>query len=430
MHGIWHNICSAIPHRCSRRACVHRQTSLFTDIDVRTRLRTAVLQVWESVLVEQVSVQSGSWEQAVTYNCRIKVLPGREKENVSLWQETETLKEAHKLCTSLGLSEESFLRARERQLCLRESGDCLREQMQYMMRSLQDLKHMRRTCALTPSNPSSALVRACQQRALQRERRTARLRSSEASEASTYDSACCLAGSVGEEGEGEADREGTGSRLASPSSEKSLEFDSGYSEASWQDEGVVLRRTRNVRVSASACLRTNRAPSGRVRPKSTSDACLERWTSFEASEAGDWTSSLLTRGRNRQPLVLGDNSFADLIENWMDLPDCPDSPAELKPNAGRRLAKDFLVNVRRKLAGMARSTDGRGKSAADSSRGSRISVAPKRLSCPVGFQSKVPFFHQSHTGLHELGTDFYRFTALMKTGSRQPIICNDIIGYI
>ncbi|KAI1890905.1 hypothetical protein AGOR_G00158410 [Albula goreensis] len=315
-------------------------------------------------------------------------------------------------------------------LCLRESGDCLREQMQYMMRSLQDLKHMRRTCALTPSNPSSALVRACQQRALQRERRTARLRSSEASEASTYDSACCLAGPVGEEGEGEGDREGTGSRLASPSSEKSLEFDSGYSEASWQDEGVVLRRTRNVRVSASACLRTNRAPSGRVRPKSTSDACLERWTSFEASEAGDWTSSLLTRGRNRQPLVLGDNSFADLIENWMDLPDCPDSPAELKPNAGRRLAKDFLVNVRRKLAGMARSTDGRGKSAADSSRGSRTNVAPKRLSCPVGFQSKVPFFHQSHTGLHELGTDFYRFTALMKTGSRQPIICNDIIGYI
>lgn len=306
-------------------------------------------------------------------------------------------------------------------LCLRESGDCLREQMRFMMRSLQDLNQMRRTC-VAPGRPP-AVARACKQRALQRERRT-RLRSSEASEASeasTYDSACCLTATAEEEEDGGGSQLG----LMSPSSEKSLEFDSGYSEASWQDEGVVLRRTRNVRVSTSACLRTNRAPSGRVRPKSTSDACLERWTSFEASNPEDWTTSLLTRGRNRQPLVLGDNSFADLIENWMDLPDYPDK-AELKPTAGRRLAKDFLVNVRRKLAGMAKSSEGRGKPA-DSSRENGTSAAPKRLSCPVGFQTGVPFFHKSHTGLHKLGTDF---TALMKTGSRQPIICNDIIGYI
>ncbi|KAG7472468.1 hypothetical protein MATL_G00109130 [Megalops atlanticus] len=312
-------------------------------------------------------------------------------------------------------------------LCLRESGDCLREQMQYMMRSLQDLKQIRGGCAL-PSRPL-APARPCQQRALHRERLT-RLRVSEASDASTYDSACCLASPVEEEEEEEA--EGGGSRLAlgSPSSEKSLDFDSGYSEASWQDEGVVLRRTRNVRVSSSACLRTNRGPGGRVRPKSTSDACLERWTSFEASDPEDWTTSLLTRGRNRQPLVLGDNSFADLIENWMDLPDCPD-PAELKPSQGRRAAKDFLVNLRRKLVGMSKSVECRPKS--DPMRGSRTdrtAAAPKRLSCPVGFHSRTPFFHQSHTGLHELGTDFYQFTALMKTGSRQPIICNDIIGYI
>lgn len=295
--------------------------------------------------------------------------------------------------------------------------------MRFMMRSLQDLKQIRRTCA-PPVRPS-AVARACQQRALQRERR-ARLRMSEASSASTYDSACCLTGPAEEE-------DGRGSRLSSlmsPSSEKSLEFDSGYSEASWQDEGVVLRRTRNVRVSNSACLRTNRAPGERVRPKSTSDACLESWTSFEAGTAEDWTTSLLTRGRNRQPLVLGDNSFADLIENWMDLPDCPD-PAQPtpKPPAGRRLAKDFLVNVRRKLAGMAKNSEGRGKPA-DSSRENRALAAPKRLSCPVGLQTRAPFFHQSHTGLSELGTDFHHFTALMKTGSRQPIICNDIIGYI
>ncbi|XP_076003396.1 PAK4-inhibitor inka2-like [Genypterus blacodes] len=327
-------------------------------------------------------------------------------------------------------------------LCLRDSGDCLQEQVQYMMRSLQDLKQLRKTCpatrppltALNNTQASalsrhSALARACQQKALQREQR-ARLRMSDASTSSTYDSACCLASPLEEEEDAVS---GLGLRLGlgSPSSQKSLEFDSGYSEASWQDEGVVLRRTRNVRVSASACLRTNRAPSGRVRPKSTSDACLERWTSFEASDPEDWTTSLLTRGRNRQPLVLGDNSFADLIQNWMDLPDCPEA-AELKPSSRRKLASGFFGNMRRKLVGFSKSVEDKVRMrSTDSARLNRTANSSKRLSCPVGVsQSKVPFFHQSHSGLHEPDTDFYQFTALMKSGSRQPIICNDIIGYI
>ncbi|KAM9361494.1 PAK4-inhibitor inka2-like isoform 1-T1 [Symphorus nematophorus] len=330
-------------------------------------------------------------------------------------------------------------------LCLRDSGDCLREQMRYMMRSLQDLKQLRRTCPavrcpLAPLNTQlpalarhSAVAHACQQRALQREQRT-RLRMSDASTASTYDSACCLASPLeDEEDEDVGSRLGLSLRLGlgSPSSQKSLEFDSGYSEASWQDEGVVLRRTRNVRVSSSACLRTNRAPSGRIRPKSTSDACLESWTSFEVSDPEDWTNSLLTRGRNRQPLVLGDNSFADLIQNWMDLPDCPE-PAELKTNPRRRLGRGFFVNMRRKLAGFSKSVEDRVRMrSTDSAHVNRAANAPKRLSCPVvATQAKVPFFHQSHSGINELESDFYHFAALMKSGSRQPIICKDIIGYI
>ncbi|KAL2090930.1 hypothetical protein ACEWY4_013193 [Coilia grayii] len=289
-----------------------------------------------------------------------------------------------------------------------------------MMRSLQDLKQIRDPCEpVAAACRPLASSRVSQKRALHRER-LSRLRISDASDASTYDSACCLASPLEEEEDEEGvggGGGGGGGRLAqgSPSSEKSLEFDSGYSEASWQDEGVVLRRTRNVRVSSSACVRTNR-----IRPKSTSDACLERWTSFEATEPEDWTTSLLTRGRNRQPLVLGDNSFADLIKNWMDLPECPETP-QVRPNAGRRLAKDFLGNVRRRLAGMSKVAEGRGKA---------LDVSSKRLSCPVGIQTQKPFFHQSHTGLHQLDTDYYQFSALMKSGSRQPIICNDIIGYI
>ncbi|KAM4701400.1 PAK4-inhibitor INKA2 [Discoglossus pictus] len=38
-------------------------------------------------------------------------------------------------------------------------------------------------------------------------------------------------------------------------------------------------------------------------------------------EAKDWTSSLMSQCRNRQPLVLGDNIFADLVGNWLDLPE-------------------------------------------------------------------------------------------------------------
>lgn len=307
-----------------------------------------------------------------------------------------------------------------------------------MMRSLQDLKHLRRTCPaakrpLSTQLPAlvrhSAAARACQQRALQREQRT-RLRMSDASTASTastYDSACCLVSTLEEEDE---DDSSMSLRLSSPSSQKSLEFDSGYSEASWQDEPVVLRRTRNVRVSSSACLRTNRAPSGRIRPKSTSDVCLERWTSFEVGDTEDWTNSLLTKGRNRQPLVLGDNSFADLIQNWMDLPDCPE-PSELKPNSRSRLGRGFFVNMRRKLAGFSKSVEDRVRTRSTDSHVNRTVNAPKRLSCPVvAAPPKVPFFYQSHSAINEMDSDFYHFAALMKSRSRQPIICKDIIGYV
>ncbi|XP_061745792.1 PAK4-inhibitor inka2-like [Nerophis ophidion] len=317
--------------------------------------------------------------------------------------------------------------------CLRDSGDCLRENMHYMMRSLQDLKQLRRTCPAAcrppcPPVPPVSVLSAVPHAVCRPRELRSRLRMSSASTASTYDSACCLASPLEEEDEDEDQDDAARSRLGlnSPSSRKSLDCDSGYSEASWRDEGVVLRRTRNVRVSSSACVRTNRAPSGRVRPKSTSDVCLERWTPFDDPE--DWANALLTRGRNRQPLVLGDNSFADLVQNWMDLPECPEA-SEPKAKPRRRLGRSLLVNVRRKLAGLSRSVEERVRMRTTDSPVSRD--ASKRLSCPVvAAETKAPFFHQSHSAIHQLDTDFYQFAALMKTGSRQPIICKDIIGYV
>ncbi|XP_063020392.1 PAK4-inhibitor INKA1 [Melospiza melodia melodia] len=252
--------------------------------------------------------------------------------------------------------------------------------------------------------------------------------------ASAADSACSLdPGGEEEEGGGPAAR-------SPPASERSLEFDSGYSEASggtWREEEAPVRRRhllpcqRAHRLSAGPAAPPP-APARRVRPKSTSDACLEQWRALEPADTQDWTVALLSQSRNRQPLVLGDNCFADLVENWMDLPEVGAEPRRRAPaEPSRRLAKPpaFLLslsgNVRRKLASMARprGTDGARPGGRD---------ATKRFSCPLGLggQPKGACFHQSHSNIAQLATDFHRFTALMNSRSRQPIICNDVIGYI
>ncbi|XP_076132885.1 PAK4-inhibitor INKA2 [Alosa pseudoharengus] len=41
----------------------------------------------------------------------------------------------------------------------------------------------------------------------------------------------------------------------------------------------------------------------------------------EEEDGGDWTSSLMSCSRTRQPLVLGDSFLADLVGNWLDLPE-------------------------------------------------------------------------------------------------------------
>ncbi|KAF7666685.1 hypothetical protein LDENG_00096900 [Lucifuga dentata] len=53
-------------------------------------------------------------------------------------------------------------------------------------------------------------------------------------------------------------------------------------------------------------------------------------------DAGDWTSSLMSRSRNRQPLVLGDNVFADLVGNWLDLPEVEREEGEEEERGKRR----------------------------------------------------------------------------------------------
>ncbi|XP_064422181.1 PAK4-inhibitor inka2 isoform X2 [Latimeria chalumnae] len=320
-----------------------------------------------------------------------------------------------------------------------ESGECLRDQMQCMMRALHELKHLQGHRSCLDLQRDSA-VGAPQQHKHSRAQQASSL-ISEVSESDTYDSACCLAA-------GEEEDDSNKSVFASPSSERSLEFDSGYSESTCTQETNFLRRStdysRNQRLSSGALLRhkRNQPPSMRVRPKSTSDACLEQLWLFDSPDSNDWTVSLLSQSRNRQPLVLGDNCFADLVENWMDLPETCEESSRPKPKetSSRWLSRSqelFLSisdNVRRKLANISRSEHSK---SADTKRPNarlctRSEELSKRLSCPINlhYKPRVPYYHQSHSNITEMAADFDRFAALMNSRSRQPIICNDIIGYI
>ncbi|XP_056591094.1 PAK4-inhibitor INKA2-like isoform X1 [Triplophysa dalaica] len=69
-------------------------------------------------------------------------------------------------------------------------------------------------------------------------------------------------------------------------------------------------------------------------------------------DSSDWTSSLMSQSRNRQPLVLGDNIFADLVGNWLDLPELekdlnrPDSPAHpLRLTRSQELCQRFSLTT-------------------------------------------------------------------------------------
>lgn len=227
------------------------------------------------------------------------------------------------------------------------------------------------------------------------------------------DSVCC----VEEEEEEAVVIRNRGVALGGPR-EHALDWDSGFSEVSgstWREEELPVLQHRappawpshRERLSASGVSLPRGAsvasapPAHRPRPKSTPDACLEHWRGLEGE---DWTAALLNRGRSRQPLVLGDNCFADLVHNWMELPEAVGEGDVGGGPRARPRPPQFLLGLseqlRRQLA-----------------RARRAAMAGKRLSCPPRSEPELP-------------ADVSRFAALMSCRSRQPIICNDVISYL
>ncbi|XP_004625166.1 PAK4-inhibitor INKA1 [Octodon degus] len=230
-----------------------------------------------------------------------------------------------------------------------------------------------------------------------------------ASDALEQDSVCC----VEEEEEEALAIEDRGTALRGHR-EHSLDWDSGFSEVSgstWREEELPIpqhlayqgRPRQSQRLSVSGLPLSSMAsvsstpPAQRPRPKSTPDACLEHWQGLETE---DWTAALLNRGRSRQPLVLGDNCFADLVQNWMELPEAAGEGSDGGAPRARPRPPQFLLGLseqlRRQLA-----------------RARRAAMAGKRLSCPPRSDPELP-------------ADVSRFAALMNCRSRQPIICNDV----
>ncbi|XP_417995.6 PAK4-inhibitor INKA2 [Gallus gallus] len=66
-------------------------------------------------------------------------------------------------------------------------------------------------------------------------------------------------------------------------------------------------------------------------------------------DSRDWTSSLMSQSRTRQPLVLGDNIFADLVGNWLDLPELDKkgekSEASLSAGRSQELCRKFSLTA-------------------------------------------------------------------------------------
>lgn len=78
-----------------------------------------------------------------------------------------------------------------------------------------------------------------------------------------------------------------------------------------------------------------------------------RWPAHQecpgCEDGHDWTSSLMSQSRNRQPLVLGDNIFADLVGNWLDLPELDKkgekSEASLSASRSQELCRKFSLTA-------------------------------------------------------------------------------------
>ncbi|XP_072886692.1 PAK4-inhibitor INKA2 isoform X1 [Hemitrygon akajei] len=217
----------------------------------------------------------------------------------------------------------SLHRLKQELQSMKEAGDGLQDQMNCMMGALQELKLLQVQTALEQleisglrSQPPSIIPR---QPRLRNGREDSKIRQ-------------CLQGTRLEEKHSNP----SGSGAVPPSGDVSLSRSVDKPMSGWS--GGYLKEASCFEVPTSAtssvaldCLKDGPAsprvdlgqqavPSTEKRRIAAASKTVGETT--QASEgSNDWTSSLLSQSRNRQPLILGDNVFADLVGNWLDLPE-------------------------------------------------------------------------------------------------------------
>uniref|UniRef100_A0A8B9IE57 PAK4-inhibitor INKA2 n=1 Tax=Anser cygnoides TaxID=8845 RepID=A0A8B9IE57_ANSCY len=128
-------------------------------------------------------------------------------------------------------------------------------------------------------------------------------------------------------------------------------------------EQLEISGSRSTSTEQHQCCRSSGAgsPHPTVLPESghlgdtssSSSSSSSRSTSCQecpgCDDGHDWTSSLMSQSRNRQPLVLGDNIFADLVGNWLDLPELDKkgekSEASLSASRSQELCRKFSLTA-------------------------------------------------------------------------------------
>ncbi|NXK34389.1 INKA2 protein, partial [Piprites chloris] len=206
--------------------------------------------------------------------------------------------------------EQHLRRLRQELLSMKEVGDGLHEQMNCMMGALQELKLLQVQTALEQLDISGSRSPGC---GVEQHR-------------------CCRS-------RGDLPRAWQDERLRG-------EADTPSSSSSLPGEGVC-------------------APTGPSCVSSRAEHVLPRTLecSIQGTAGGwpecrecpgcddghDWTSSLMSQSRNRQPLVLGDNIFADLVGNWLDLPELDKKgekgEASLSVSRSQELCRKFSLTA-------------------------------------------------------------------------------------
>ncbi|XP_027581570.2 PAK4-inhibitor INKA2 [Pipra filicauda] len=235
--------------------------------------------------------------------------------------------------------EQHLRRLRQELLSMKEVGDGLHEQMNCMMGALQELKLLQVQTALEQLDISGSRSPGC---GVEQHR-------------------CCR--SRGDVPRAWQDERPPGEPSVEGHSPTSFPHPAGLAHPTALLESDHLGDTPSS--SSSLCGEGVYAPTGpscvssraeHVRPRTlecsiqgTAGGWPECRECPGCDDGHDWTSSLMSQSRNRQPLVLGDNIFADLVGNWLDLPELEKkgekSEASLSVSRSQELCRKFSLTA-------------------------------------------------------------------------------------